>query len=57
MLADWVRSLSSGTPRNTDTIDGIEYRWRGAISDSVLLVLGFKDCRITHGPEPWGLAP
>ncbi|MCA1572926.1 MAG: hypothetical protein LC798_22090, partial [Chloroflexi bacterium] len=38
-LADWVRSLSSGTSLNSETVDGIAYRWRGAISDGELVVL------------------
>jgi hypothetical protein len=39
MLADWVRSLSSGTSLSSETVDGIEYRWRGAISDGELVAL------------------
>ena len=39
VLAEWARSLSSGTSRDGETIDGVDYRWRGAVSDGELVAL------------------
>ena len=39
MLADWVRSLCSGTTPTSETVDGVAYRWRGVIADEELVAL------------------